>query len=306
LVTREKAMLEVNEARENKAVAGDEAISKKLSIIIAKVLMSMGRPSSDLDMLKEVFEKNLIYTNEDVMVLTKPYCETAGLPWSLVFAVKQKIRASKVEQDDAWSFVKEGKDMDLADLNALDPLTPTPLPPQVANDPRKLARFSEKKRNMEGKYQDDGFGFSTSSTVPTIGGPSSPFGTSNSVPQIAIEGAFGGTSSTIQPFTVDGQLRSSSSIPSVAVDDKFAVERDNISKIHSNILEELQAMRVQAKHDKEMKDQDLVALSDKVTDNVNKMIEEMLGQVDNVLTERLKAPNRDKPTKRASGKSRGE
>jgi bacteriorhodopsin len=267
LLTKEKAILELNELEDSKAreAKGEQVhiLSSKLSVVCAQVLLSMGR-SAELDMIKEIMESNLITKDEDVLVLTEAYCNTIGLPWAFVFAAKQKIRANKVDQGDAWSFVKEGREKDLVDLASLDPISPGALPPQVANDPRKL-REAQKRWNVEGKNHDDGFGFSTASTIPAIG-------------------------------------LSSSSIPPINVEDAFAAERDNISTLHNNIMEELQAMRAQAKRDKEMKDQDLVELSDKVSENVNKMIEQMLGQVDQVLTDRL--TDRAKSTKRASSKAR--
>jgi bacteriorhodopsin len=301
LVTKEKALLEVKELSQHKAndANGEEqTLSQKLSIIIAQVLLSMGR-SSDLDMLKEILERNMIYTNEDVMVLTEHYCDSIGLPWSFVFATKQKIRATKVEQGDAWSISKDAKDSNIGEPPLFDLVSPVPLPPQVANDPRKL-REVQRRRNQEGKYQEDGFGFSTASTVPAIGNtPTSTtipaYSTSASVPQINFEGGFGGTSGSVPQITVEAG-------------DQLAADRDNISKIHNALMEELQAMRVQAKLDKERKDQDMVALSEKVTDNVNRMMEQMMGEVNNVLADRLKEPNRDASAKRASsgvGRPRG-
>lgn len=192
---------------------------------------------------------------------SRPSCSTA-----------EKIRANKVEQGDAWTIVKDGKDKDLADLAMLDPVSPTPLPPQVANDPRKLAE-AQRRKNMEGKsYRDDRSNPPTATTI-------APYSTTNSVP------------------IIDG---SSVSVPQINADDHLAAERDSINNIHKTIMEELQAMRVQAKLEKERKDQDLVALSDKVTDNVNKMMEEMMSQVNYVLAEKLKEP----PAKRSSSTAR--
>jgi hypothetical protein len=280
LVTKDKVLLEINGMKEIDGRKSDEAqtIDKKLGIIMAQVLLSMGR-QADHDKLTEIMEQNLICTCEDVTVLTKSYCDSIGLPWALVFATKQKIRASKVENGDAWSIVTDNRERDLAELSAFDPVSPKPLPPQVANDPRKLR---EAQRRLESKYIDDGMSTSNPPTQSTI-------------PAISLAPEYARNPS--------GPLYSDRSpLPMSGGEDPFANERENINKIYGNVMEELQAMRNQAKLDSERKDHDMAMLSEKVTDNVNQMMEQMMNQVQQVLSEKLRDPNRDMAGKRVNSR----
>jgi hypothetical protein len=69
------------------------------------------------------------------MVLTQEYCESICLPFGFVTACKQKIRQRKVENQDRWAL--NAKEATQDNFDSASSAT-TPLPPQVANDPRKL------------------------------------------------------------------------------------------------------------------------------------------------------------------------
>jgi bacteriorhodopsin len=108
-------------------------LNGKLAAVIFEVLQAMGR-QSDFEPLKEVLETHMITTQDDLMVLTPEYCETICLPFGFVTACKAKIRQRRVESQETWNLTPD-KQPDQFD--ALSAAT-APLPPQVANDPRKL------------------------------------------------------------------------------------------------------------------------------------------------------------------------
>jgi bacteriorhodopsin len=113
--------------------AEESQINGKLSAVIFEVLHAMGR-QTDFEPLKEVLEQHMITTQEDLMVVTKPYCDSIGLPFGFVTACKQRIKQRKVEAQENWTLnAKEIVD----NADTLSQAT-APLPPQVANDPRKL------------------------------------------------------------------------------------------------------------------------------------------------------------------------
>jgi bacteriorhodopsin len=121
----------------------DQKITGKLSSVIYEVLQAMGR-QSDFEQLKEVLEEHMITTNEDLMVLTQEYCHSICLPFGFVTACKQKIRQRKADTSDKWALrAQEAKD----DFDSASVAT-QPLPPQVANDPRKLKEHH--RRTSEG------------------------------------------------------------------------------------------------------------------------------------------------------------
>merc|ERR1719261_1653647 len=87
---------------EAKKPADKDSLDKILSMLIHDVLESMGR-AKDKDHLVEVLEAHLVTTNEDIISLTKDYCQEIGMPWGLVLALKSKIRSYNVQTDDPWS-----------------------------------------------------------------------------------------------------------------------------------------------------------------------------------------------------------
>merc|ERR1719199_173023 len=86
----------------------------------------MGR-QTDFEPLKDVLESHMITTQEDLMVLTAEYCESICLPYGFVTACKAKIRQRRVENPEKGQEAFDSVSVATA-----------PLPPQVANDPRKL------------------------------------------------------------------------------------------------------------------------------------------------------------------------
>merc|ERR1719506_275856 len=107
----------------------------------------MGR-QSDFEQLKEVLESHMITTNEDLMVLTQEYCESICLPFGFVTACKQKIRQRKVDDQDKWALNAKETAQEIVDSTSV---ATTPLPPQVANDPRKLKEHQRRASSRSSK-----------------------------------------------------------------------------------------------------------------------------------------------------------
>jgi hypothetical protein len=109
-------------------------INGRLSSVIFEVLQAMGR-QADYEPLKEVLETHMITTQEDLLVLTQDYCDKIALPYGFVTACKAKIRQHRTEHNDKWNLcLDKGDNFDTVSVTT----SPAPLPPQVANDPRKL------------------------------------------------------------------------------------------------------------------------------------------------------------------------
>merc|ERR1719174_140584 len=122
------------QAYEDKLMPADQQIDEKLTAVVFDVLQAMGR-QADFMPLKDVLEQHMITTQEDLMVLTPEYCDSISLPYGFVQACKQKIRQRKVEGQDKWALnMKEAQDDNFDSVS----VATAPLPPQVANDPRKL------------------------------------------------------------------------------------------------------------------------------------------------------------------------
>jgi bacteriorhodopsin len=115
--------------------ADQTEISVRLAVIIEEVLASMGR-GKDFNAMKETLEANIITTTDDIMVLTQNYCESISIPWGFVVACKQKVRASRAQNDDSWTFPNKDEQPVEREFAAL--------PPQVANDPRKLKEHTRR------------------------------------------------------------------------------------------------------------------------------------------------------------------
>jgi hypothetical protein len=131
----------------------DQRITAKLSAIIFEVLQAMGR-QTDFEPLKEVLETHMITTQEDLMVLTNEYCASICLPYGFVTACKAKIRQRRVENQEQWNLSPE-KGQETHDVVSV---ATTPLPPQVANDPRKLKEHHR-------RASECGFGRSNSKPI---------------------------------------------------------------------------------------------------------------------------------------------
>jgi hypothetical protein len=125
----------------------ESKISSKLNAVVFDVLQSMGR-QADHEPLKEVLEHNMITTHEDLLVLTQSYCESIGLPYGFVTACKTKIRQHRVDSQDKWNLTAD-KNNNNENFDTVSVAT-APLPPQVANDPRKLAEHN-RRNSMQGK-----------------------------------------------------------------------------------------------------------------------------------------------------------
>jgi bacteriorhodopsin len=122
-----------------------EQINGKLSSVIFEVLYAMGR-QMDFEPIKEVLETHMITTQEDLQVLTQEYCNSIGLPFGFVTACKQRIKQRKVENADNWTM--NAKEVIDNNFDTVSTAT-APLPPQVANDPRKLKEYhSRTEQNL--------------------------------------------------------------------------------------------------------------------------------------------------------------
>jgi bacteriorhodopsin len=174
LAVREQAMNQLKMTTEGNDLEDGKAegflamtLSKSTAAIIYEVLQSMGR-NEDFEAVKEILEKHMITSSDDVMVLTPAYCNQINLPWGFVTTVKQKIRMQKVEMQDAWTL--QGKDTSNGDVGKQynvsvsrapseggrsEPMSPTgrdmPLPPQVASDPRKLKEHAKRELAKMGR-----------------------------------------------------------------------------------------------------------------------------------------------------------
>merc|ERR1719183_564879 len=132
----------------------EQRITSKLSSIVFEVLQVMGR-QTDFEPLKDVLESHMITTQEDLMVLTAEYCESICLPYGFVTACKAKIRQRRVENQEKWNLNPE-KGQEAFDSVSV---ATAPLPPQVANDPRKLKEHHR-------RLSVDGLGRANSKPIP--------------------------------------------------------------------------------------------------------------------------------------------
>jgi hypothetical protein len=177
LDVRERALIQAkmtmggDDVEEGKAEDPTHTLNKHTAATIYEVMQSMGR-ANDFEVVKGVLEKHMITSSEDFMVLTPDYCESINLPFGFVQAVKQKIRAHKIEMQDAWT-TKKMQPLDLRSNKFVgnvsrppseaggasrigdEPTSPTgrdaPLPPQVASDPRKLREHARRQLSQLGR-----------------------------------------------------------------------------------------------------------------------------------------------------------
>merc|ERR1719326_1375 len=160
-----------NEGKDEEEGGKVDVLSGNTAAVIHEVLHSMGR-MEDFPMVKEILEKHMITSSDDVMVLTQQYCNSINLPWGFITAVKQKIRMQKVEMQDAWTIrareaAKEmnrgvervpsltGHSRPASESGMSAPMSPTgrdaPLPPQIASDPRKLREHARRELSKMGR-----------------------------------------------------------------------------------------------------------------------------------------------------------
>lgn len=134
-------------------------LTARLACILEEVLRDMGR-AKDYTAMKEMLETHMIINTDDVMVLTREYCESISLPWGFAVACKTRIKANHHMVEDAWTFhIAEN-------VRKADDGMTSPLPPQVANDPRKLKEHS-RRMSTQGGTDDDFDGVSVAETNVT-------------------------------------------------------------------------------------------------------------------------------------------
>jgi bacteriorhodopsin len=175
LETKESVLAEIKVTEDNTGgkkenaynVDGEEIektkMSAPLAVVIHDVLRAMGR-EADLEPLKNLLENNMITSKEDLMVLTPEYCESVSIPYGFVTACKQRIKQQRVQNADTWRPVQAVKTLvggEDEKLNRVGDVAP--LPPQVANDPRKL---QEHQRRHSRRFDDD--------ALSQVSGPVSP------------------------------------------------------------------------------------------------------------------------------------
>jgi bacteriorhodopsin len=107
--------------------------------IIQEALGKLGR-GHDFEDVMSILQVNMITSAEDILVLTQPYCEDIGLPWSLVFAFRDQWRRMQVSNADAWQLGAEATDMQARSSPAPDFRAVSPAAPHVARNPEKLQR----------------------------------------------------------------------------------------------------------------------------------------------------------------------
>jgi bacteriorhodopsin len=122
-------------------------VSTRLAVVVEEVLTEMGR-GKEVKAMMAVLASRMINNTDDVMVLTKEYCEEIALPYGFVMALKTRIKFGKHQVEDAWDFKAQLQEQAVTQDAGIH----RPLPPQVANDPRKL---KEHHRRMFGTTDED-------------------------------------------------------------------------------------------------------------------------------------------------------
>jgi bacteriorhodopsin len=117
-VTRQKTMISIGYIQKDgtmvkkgfDGIGGDmntgdsdrEGMNSTTMMLIEDTLTSMGR-AKDRDFVVDLLQAHLITSNDDILSLTKEYCQEIELPWGLILALKSKIRSYQVQLDDPWS-----------------------------------------------------------------------------------------------------------------------------------------------------------------------------------------------------------
>jgi hypothetical protein len=110
----------------------------------------------------------MITTEEDLLVLTQGYCDSIALPYGFVTACKARIKAHRVENQDKWNLNVDKGDRLFDSLSGAT----APLPPQVANDPRKLKEHHRRVSSPAPGYDRQG---TTGTPTTGTGGERGPF-----------------------------------------------------------------------------------------------------------------------------------
>jgi len=145
----------------------EQRLEGKLASTIFEVLQAMGR-QADFEPLKGVLQQNMITTEEDLLVLTQGYCDSIALPYGFVTACKARIKAHRVENQDKWNLNVDKGDRLFDSLSGAT----APLPPQVANDPRKLKEHHRRVSSPAPGYDRQG---TTGTPTTGTGGERGPF-----------------------------------------------------------------------------------------------------------------------------------
>jgi hypothetical protein len=145
----------------------EQRLEGKLASTIFEVLQAMGR-QADFEPLKDVLQQNMITTEEDLLVLTQGYCDSIALPYGFVTACKARIKAHRVENQDKWNLNVDKGDRLFDSLSGAT----APLPPQVANDPRKLKEHHRRVSSPAPGYDRQG---TTGTPTTGTGGERGPF-----------------------------------------------------------------------------------------------------------------------------------
>jgi len=145
----------------------EQQLEGKLASTVFEVLQAMGR-QADFEPLKDVLQQNMITTEEDLLVLTQGYCDSIALPYGFVTACKARIKAHRVENQDKWNLNVDKGDRLFDSLSGAT----APLPPQVANDPRKLKEHHRRVSSPAPGYDRQG---TTGTPTTGTGGERGPF-----------------------------------------------------------------------------------------------------------------------------------
>jgi hypothetical protein len=231
----------------------------------------MGR-GKDYSSVKDIFEHYLIHSCDDVMVLNKEYCESIQVPWGFVVACKAKIKSQAFDIDDVWGFKSSMRTEDRTALG--DP--GSPLPPQVANDPRKLKEHSRRESLKSGALD-----FDTLSTAET-----------HATTATARYGAPSGRRLTASD-NFDAPNTPKGAMDAIDKDDMQAA----INQSQKMILAELRQMR---EHQQGQQDRvvDLEARVARNVDGIGNQLESAMGKVMSVIEDRLDATQRRQPMNR--------
>jgi bacteriorhodopsin len=136
----------------------ESGVDKVTNMLVKEVLESMGR-SKDLDNVLNSLQAHLITSNDDILALTKDYCNEIQMPWGLVLALKSKIRSYNIQLGDAWSM--HGTDV----KNRSQDVSVSLSAPHIAKNKGKI-EYVVRRQSSQGE-----FGLQS----PFVGG-SSPFG----------------------------------------------------------------------------------------------------------------------------------
>jgi bacteriorhodopsin len=125
----------------------EEMVDQTTLMVIDEVLETMGR-SKDKSRVVDLLQSHLITSQEDVLALTKEYCNEIQVPWGLVLALKSKIRSNTIQLDDAWSMNQRDAKSNAPELSFSAP--------HIAKNSKKIESVQLKRsRSKDLSFRED-------------------------------------------------------------------------------------------------------------------------------------------------------